>query len=70
MIEELGYCFPSLIENEFGNYFVQTLFSHSEFYQRVRIIDIVKESISDLVSTQEGTFTFQEFLNVMREEEI
>ena len=68
MIEELGYCFPSLIENEFGNYFVQTLFAHSDYYQRSRIIKIVKDSISDLVSTQEGTFTFQEFLNVMSEE--
>ena len=59
LIEELGYSFPSLIENEFGNYFVQTLFSHCDYYQRIRIINIVKESIRELLNTQEGTFTFQ-----------
>ena len=41
------------------------LFAQCDYQQRAHIFSLVKEEIVDLVITQEGTFTFQYFINFM-----
>ena len=65
LIDELDYSIGALIQNEFGNYFVQTLFSICDYDQRVIVIHNIRHYICDLVSSQEGTFTLQQFINHM-----
>lgn len=70
LIQELSESFSALIQNQFGNYFVQTLFSHCDYNQRVEILNLIKPCIVELVRTQEGTFTLQYFINYLTPEEV
>jgi hypothetical protein len=68
-IAEISPYLFELLEDDYANYMIQTLVSLSNSQQRLKIFNVLKDSIPQIVSLKQGTFAFQQMISFIQTQE-